>query len=123
MIALMHSACTRLRAPWRFSLTCAFPTTERSGMLAAMPGQSSFGNILRLSLSIALTALGCADAASQEKKAEGNAVDRTATKAAKATERTAKRAVGAVEHGAKAADKALTNAAEKTDHWVKQKTK
>jgi hypothetical protein len=69
----------------------------------------------------------------QEKKAEGNAVERTAKKAAdatgrtveraaKATERTAKRAVGAVERGAKAADKALTNAGEKTENWVKQKT-
>lgn len=56
-------------------------------------------------------------------QAEGNAVERTAKKAANATERTAKRAVGAVERGAKATDKALTNAAEKTDNWVKQKTK
>ena len=58
-----------------------------------------------------------------EKPAEGNAVTRTAQKAANATERTAKRAAGAVERGAKKTDKALTNAAEKTDNWVKQKTK
>ena len=55
--------------------------------------------------------------------AGGNAVERTAKKAANATERGAKRAVGAVERGAKKTDKALTNAAEKTDNWVKQKTK
>ena len=66
-------------------------------------------------------------------RAEDNAVERTAKKAAdatertvnraaKATERTAKRAVGAVERGAKKTDKALTNAAEKTENWVKQKT-
>ena len=50
--------------------------------------------------------------AADEKPAEGNAVTRTAKKAAKAVER-----------GAKKADKVLTNAAEKTDNWVKQKTK
>ena len=61
--------------------------------------------------------------AADEKPAEGNAVERTAKKAANATERTAKKAVGAVERGAKAADKALTNAAEKTENWVKEKTK
>jgi hypothetical protein len=61
--------------------------------------------------------------AAGEKPAEGNAVTRTAKKAANATERTAKRAAGAVERGAKATDKALTNAAKKTDNWVKEKTK
>ena len=59
----------------------------------------------------------------EEKPAEGNAVTRTAKKAADATERTAKRAVGAVERGAKATDRALTNAAKKTEHWVKEKTR
>ena len=61
--------------------------------------------------------------AADEKPAEGNAVTRTAKKAANATERTAKRAAGAVERGAKKTDKALTNAAKKTDNWVKEKTK
>ena len=65
--------------------------------------------------------------------AEGNAVERTANKAAKATERTAnraanatertaKRATGATERTAKKVDKSLNNAAQKTDNWVKQKT-
>ena len=65
--------------------------------------------------------------------AEGNAVERTANKAADATERTVNRAVKATERGAKragrrrrarrqGADKALTNAAKKTDNWVKDKT-
>jgi len=72
-----------------------------------------------LALAIAVHSAHAAD----EKPAEGNAVTRTAKKAANATERTAKRAAGAVERGAKKADKALTNAAEKTDNWVKQKTK
>jgi hypothetical protein len=50
-------------------------------------------------------------------------IERTAKKVGEAIERTGKRAVNAVERGAKHADKALTNAAEKTDNWVKQKTK
>ena len=56
-------------------------------------------------------------------QAEGNAVERTAKKAADATERTAKRAVGAVDRTAKKVDKSLNNAAQKTDNWVKQKTR
>jgi hypothetical protein len=61
--------------------------------------------------------------AADEKPAEGNAVTRTAKKAANATERTAKKAVGAVERTAKKVDKSLNNAAEKTENWVKEKTK
>jgi hypothetical protein len=66
--------------------------------------------------------LAAGPAAAQE-KSEGNAVTRTAKKAGDATERTAKRAVGAVERGAKATDKALTSAAQKTENWVKEKTR
>jgi hypothetical protein len=62
-------------------------------------------------------------AAEQMPPAQPNRVERTAKKAGEAIERTGKRALGAVERGAKHADKALTNAAEKTENWVKQKTK
>ena len=79
------------------------------------------GSDMRLLLIAAM--LAAAPAGAQEKKAESNAVERTAKKAANATERTAKRPVRAVERGAKKADKSMTNAAEKTDNWVKQKTK
>lgn len=82
---------------------------------------------------VAVALFGAAPVFAQDKKSEGNAIERTAKKAAdatertvnraaKATERTAKRAAGAVERGAKKTDKALTNAAQKTENWVKQKT-
>ena len=125
-------------------------------MLAAMHGQSSCdtsralsaaGSLLgtfgaRLLQACVIASLLAHGAAAQEK---GNAVERTANKAAAATERTAKKATGAtergvtraakatergvkkpvkaVERGAKATDKALTNAAKKTDNWVKDKTR
>jgi hypothetical protein len=50
--------------------------------------------------------------AQQQKKEDGNAVERTAKRAANATKRTAKNV-----------DKALTHAGEKTENWVKEKTK
>ena len=52
-------------------------------------------------LLVAAAILAAVPAGAQEKKSEPNAVER----------------------GAKRTDKALTNAAEKTDNWVKEKTK
>jgi hypothetical protein len=92
-------------------------------MLAFMRIQGSYGVAARLSLSIGLLALACGVCIAQEKKSEGNAVERTAKKAANATERTANRAVNATARTAKKVDKALTHAGEKTEHWVKEKTK
>ncbi|HEV7476161.1 MAG TPA: hypothetical protein VGO02_00325 [Burkholderiales bacterium] len=80
-----------------------------------MPVHSRFRRSTGQCLAIGLLALPVAvhsAHAADEKPAEGNAVTRTAKKAAKAVER-----------GAKKADKALTNAVEKTDNWVKKKTK
>ena len=80
------------------------------------------GQRLAIGLLAGVIAVHSAQAA-DEKPAEGNAVTRTAKKAANATERGAKRAAGAIERGAKKTDKALTNAVEKTDNWAKEKTK
>lgn len=103
-------------------------------MLGFMPAQVSFGVTPRLSLCIALLACSCFSFAQQQKKEEGNAVERTAKRAANATERTATRATKATERGvnravdgtkhtAKKVDKALTHAGEKTENWVKEKTR
>jgi hypothetical protein len=54
---------------------------------------------------------------------EGNAVERTAKKVTKAVQKAGKATVNAIDRGTKAADKALTNAGEKTEAWVKSKTK
>ncbi len=81
----------------------------------------------RLPLCIGLLALACSafSFAQQQaqKKEEGNAVERTAKRAANATEHTARRAVDATARTAKKVDKALTHAGEKTENWVKEKTK
>src|SRR5580765_2974152 len=103
-------------------------------MLAAMHAQSScdislalsaagsllgtFGAKLLQACVIALL-LACV-AAAQDK---GNAVERTANKAAAATERGVKKPVKAVERAAKKTDKALNKAAKKTDNWVHDKTR
>ena len=114
-------------------------------MLAAMHSQfscdtsralSAAGSLLgafgaRLLQACVIASLLVSVAAAQEK---GNAVERTANKAAAATERTAKKAtaatergvkkpVNAVERAAKKTDKALNKAAKKTDNWVHDKTR
>jgi hypothetical protein len=70
-----------------------------------------------------LAVLLAAGPAAAQEKSEGNAVTRTAKKAANATERGVKRAAKAVERGAKVTGKALNRAAEKTENWVKEKTR
>jgi hypothetical protein len=75
-------------------------------MLSHSRSRLPLGQCLSIGLSAFFLAVHSAHAA------DGNAVERTAKKAAGAVERTAKKT-----------DKALTNAAKKTDNWVKQKTK
>jgi hypothetical protein len=90
-----------------------------------MPIQVSFRVTARLPLGIGLLALACSSFsfAQQQKKEDGNTVEHTAKRATNATERGVNRAVNGTARTAKKVDKALTHAGEKTEHWVKEKTK
>jgi hypothetical protein len=79
-----------------------------------------------LAVFVAAAAILCritATHAADEGVKQGNAVERTAKKVTKAVERAGKATVNAIDRGTKAVDKALTNAGEKTEAWVKSKTK